>query len=460
MENMEKLKPLHPNKVEPITSFREQSELTERELFIKILETGGISRMGENITLNDLFSIPREFTKEDILNVAAMALEIKPEELEQNMDKISECFRDAKVFMNEYLLQDFPKSIQKIEGFKNSDDLFNLLKKTKTLKKTGGSIGLSPAACAVTLITIAEWEYRKGNFEGLKNESEYIYKKLFEEDESGTTRFHETRKKKDKDWSEVGILTDESGWVDASFSYRGKGKDSTINKILQKPELTSKEVITDGIGLRFEVKTKEDAQKLITFLAKNLQEKFEMNKLLFSNVGGLIDEEEIENLKELLKNKNIFSVNKNNPSSHESFQALKLDGEIKVPENGEEGRIIIGRSFEIQIVLTDNNNETGLAQHSIYKRAQKLSSYTRLYGSFSEDYLDLICKEASNASGLGAEGIKKYFVKRFLTGLENSKTKKIKPASKDQIERWDKAGFLPKDIINTKKPPKLAEEVK
>ncbi|MDA3815507.1 MAG: hypothetical protein PF549_04015 [Patescibacteria group bacterium] len=436
---------LPPQQGEFVKGFREKNDRMDRDLFVKILEMGGISREGENITANDLFSIPKEFTGKEVRGLIATALELKEEELEENIDNISDCFREAKSFLEDYLRQGVPKEIERIEGFKNVNSLLNFLRKTKTLNK-GEPMTFSPIACSLTLITLAEWEYKKGNFEGLKMESEYVNNKLFEKDKSGVVHFHETRKKEDEDWSEIGILTNSNEWVNASHTYRGKGKDSTINKILQKPELTAKEVISDGIGLKFEVKTREDAMKLITFLSKNLQENFVMDKLLLSNVGDLLENDESEFLKEYLKDYNIGMLSESNPSSHKNFQTLKLEGEVRVPENGEEGRKIVGRNFEVQVVLASNNNETGLAQHSIYKRAQKLSSYTRLFGSFSEKYFDLICEEASIFSGLGKEKIKDYIKKRFLVKITNSKIKKPKLASKDHIERWEKANFLPKDI--------------
>ncbi len=448
--SIEKSNILPHQRIEPIKNFSEQDPRINKQLFIKILEMGGISREGENITPNDLFSIPKELTNDEVNHSIASALEIKPEEMNDNMEKISECFQDAKSFLNNYLLQGFPKEIQKINGFKNQKELLNFLRKTKTLNK-GEAMTFSPIACSLTLATLAEWEYRKGNFEGLKNESEYVDSKLFEKDKDGVSHFHEVTTKNDKDWSEIGVLTDKDEWVNASYTYRGKGKDSTINKILKKPELTAKEVIKDGIGLKFEVKTKDDAKKLITFLSKNLQSNFDINKLFLSNIGNLLSEDDMENLKIELDNDKTKILEENNPSSHKNFQTLKLEGEIRVPENGEEGRMLVNRNFEIQIVLTNNNNETGLVQHSIYKRAQKLNSYTRLFGSFSEKYFDLVCDEASKISNLGTKKIKNYIKQRFLVKLSTPKTKKPKFATKDHIKRWQKTNFLPEDITVRKK---------
>ena len=140
-----------------------------------------------------------------------------------------------------------------------------------------------------------------------------------------------------------------------------------------------------------------------------------------------------------------FAFEKNH-SSNKNFKAAKIRGEFEVPKEGKEGKLIMTRNFEAQVVLVDNKNETGLAQSKIYKRVQKLSLFSRLFGSFSERYLDLVCEEASEATSISKEKIKKYIMDNFLIKLRLT-SGRIKYVSKEQFERWEKAKIVPVEIL-------------
>ena len=104
-----------------------------------------------------------------------------------------------------------------------------------------------------------------------------------------------------------------------------------------------------------------------------------------------------------------------NEYSNPNFQALKIaEGKLMVPQNGQDGNTTVSRRFEIQIVLTNNKNESGFSNHNIYEASKKLAIETRNVGSFTQKYLDIICQEASNKSDLSASQIEQYFKKNFL----------------------------------------------
>ncbi len=97
--------------------------------------------------------------------------------------------------------------------------------------------------------------------------------------------------------------------------------------------------------------------------------------------------------------------------------------------------------------MSNNQNETGLVQNKIYKRIQKLSLFSRLFGSFSEKYLDKICQEASEATGISVEKIKKHIVDDYLLKIKSA-SKNNKYVSKEQFERWKEARILPIEMLD------------
>ena len=411
----------------------------------KILAEGGISLEGENITPIDLFTIPEGLDEVEKLTLIAKNLKIKEVDLEKRLPDISYYWREAKKFYQEFLVPSkksqtaFPREIKNLEEFTNLHELTKTLSKATLLKK-GDRLGFGPFYCALFSLMMAEREYSMEEFEGLLNESKYLAERLFQEDQQGVTHFH-VLQQEDAEWSRVGIMVAQNAWMEARFSFRGKTKESMIMKLAKKPESSVEERIKDGIGLKFEVASEKEARQLFPFIAQFLKDNLNTRKVFFENVNLFEDNKNEDFLNELTKQKVTYINPEENGSSHKNFRTAKIEGEIEVPKNGKDGNMMIKRSFEVQVVLTDNQNESGLAQNKIYKRIQKLSLFSRLLGSFNEEYLDLICQEASEASGLSRIKIKNYIVDNYLLKLV-SKSKKIKYVSKDQFYRWQKAKII------------------
>lgn len=420
----------------------------------KVLFEGGISIEGENITPLDLFSTPEGLEVYEKQQLISKNLKIDEADLEKKLPDISRYWQNAKDFYKTFLIPCcnsktiFPREIEKTDGFNNLRELEKALDKTVLLKKDS-RIGLAPFYCALFSLMVAEREYEIKEFEGLLNESKYLAEQIFNLSRDGIIHFHSVQQE-DEDWSRIGIMTGEDSWMEAKFSFRGKTKNSSICKLASKPEFSAEEIIKDGIGLKFEVADKEKVGKLLPFLCQFLRDNFSADKIIFENTN-IFEGEENELLKDELRECKVAFMPNENPSSHKNFKVAKIRGEIKVPQNGEKGKLIVSRNFEAQVVLTNNKNETGLVQNKIYKRIQKLSLFSRLFGSFGEDYLDLICQEASEATSISKTKIKKHIVDNYLLKLI-SKSKNIKYVSREQFQRWKKAGIVPSEIkVNTNK---------
>ncbi len=415
----------------------------------KILTEGGLSLEGENITPLDLFTIPENLTEDEKLTLVAKNLKIEKTDLKKHLPDISYYWQEAKKFYQDFLMAGkkdkavFPREIKNLERFTNLHELAKALGKATLLKK-GDRLGLGPFYCALFSLVIAEREYNMEEFEGLLNESRYLAKRLFQEDKQGIRHFH-VLQQEDEDWSRVGIMTAKNAWMEARFSFRGKTKNSMIMKLAKKPESSVEERIKDGIGLKFEVATTEETKQFFLFIARFLKDNFVTEKVFFENIHLLEEDKNEDFFNKLKEQKVTYIPSEENGSSNENFRVAKIEGEIKIPKNGEVGKMMMRRNFEVQVVLTNNQNESGLVQNKIYKRVQKLSLFSRLMGSFNEEYLDLICREASEFSGLSKIKIKNYIVDNFLLKLE-SKSKNIKYVSKDQFQRWKKAKIIPSGI--------------
>jgi hypothetical protein len=413
-----------------------------------VLFEGGISANGENITPIDLFSIPEGINDDQLDLIIAKNLNIPANELEVRLSEISHYWDESKKFYQTFLVANanpkatFPREIEKKDKFENLIDLRKTLRKATHLKK-GENLGLGPFYCALFSIMIAEREYEKEEFSGLANESAYIKDKFFKADEDGIQYFYSSRNE-DAEWTKVGVLIGDGSWMNARFTYRGKTRNSAVCKLASKPEFSASEIIKDGIGLKFEVSTKKDVENILFFLSVYMQDNFSASNIVFENTA-LFDKNEKEEISKKFGDRGVTYMSNVNKSSHKNFKVAKIRGRMKIPQNGKDGNMIAERNFEIQIVLTDNENETGLAQNKIYKGIQKLSLMTRLFGSFSENYLDLISKEASEASGLSNAKIKDHILNNYLYKLV-SRSRDARYISRDQFERWKKAGMLPLEI--------------
>ncbi|NQU99593.1 MAG: hypothetical protein HQ538_02545 [Parcubacteria group bacterium] len=436
----EGLMPLH--EVQPDSNLRKEKDY-EGEKLKRVLESRGTREDGQNVSEGDLFFVPSEIEENELLDLISDKFDV--ENIEEAIPEINKHFHEARKFMTEYLRLRLPDKIKNIKKIEKDSDVLNFMRNTRALKSRRPS-QLTPYYCALSFLVLAENEFDNANMESFIKESEYLYERLFKEDQDGVLPFF-PKLTPDKEYEEFGVLADGSTFVEnVNITFRGKNKESVIAKLVRNPEVDANEVIQDGIGLKFEARTDEDALRLLEFLSKYFKNNLQARDLVVQNVGYLCSEEE-EILRDEFKDLGISVISKDNDTSNRNFKSLKLRGKISLPKGGKEDSVEVNRSFEIQVVTAGNENERGMANHSIYKGVQKLSAFTRLFGSFTEYYLCLISKEASKETGLGEDKIKEYIKNNFLSEIvvKNGAKKPIKRYGfTKQLDRLSKAGMLPK----------------
>jgi len=444
IEAMRKLEKHHVNisavKIRPAADFyRETGNRRYSKMIEMVLEEGAISVKTpegnrRNFTLLDLFSLPKECITLDLIKKTLEQDDLKKE----NLEKISEYLREAKKFSSEYLLINLPKGIKKIDGFKDASKLLNFLKHTATLR-TGQKLKDSPFYCAIVKGMRIEHEDQKEEFTNLAAESSYLSKELL-----GTDHFHKKPIPPVEDWQDIGIYTDEETLIDAKVIDRGKEKNRRKTKMGKKPTYDVREAMNDALGLRFEIKGDENCVKVLEFITKYFLENFRVKDLEVRN-NNFLNSENAKAFEKDIGAHGVKFTQQDNPQSNEKYRALDLKGKIKIPKRGQQNALIVERSFEVQIVEVGNENESGMSRHEIYEAGQKLSVITRDYGSFSKEYLNLICKEASEKTGLNCKKIEEHILETSLIKIK-AFGGKIGYCSKEHFERWDEIRILPKTV--------------
>jgi len=420
-----------------------------RNLSKEVMKSRGVNIKDENVTEGDLFSVPSVFSPEELVELIKEKFDVS--EIDKNfIREVSEYFNKAKEFVKEYLLADFPDEIENIKEIKSETHLLKLLGKTRL----GGSrknFMYSHFYCGLAFIVLAENEFKKKEMGEFRGEGQYLYDNLFEPDSDGVKHFHMVRGG-NEDFDKVGIFIDGeyNGWINTNAGFRGKDENSIIAKLIRDPKVNAGELVRDGIGLKFEVSTDSEAIELVKFLSKHFKSNFKAKSLKISDVGFL-EPDERKILASELENLGVtMDVNEDNPASNKHFKTIKLEGKVEVNKEGKPKAMKVSRNFEVQIFSTSSDNvEKGFAHHFVYRGVQKLFAYSRLFGTFSDEYLDILCEETSENSGIGKEKIKNYILSNFLSVIEHrdKKGNKIKRYGfTKHLKRWRKAGLLPKSF--------------
>ena len=429
----------------------------DKKHFMDAMKKGGININGENVTPIDFFSTSAELDDDEIEESIEGYLGI--DDIENKLEAINKSLIKARDYITEYLHRDLPKEIQNLGEVKSSADAIKLFRKTAAAKG-GDGVGLSPAYCALISVAVASFEFNKKETDGLMKESEFLYEKMFQEtDEEGVNNFH--RLKKDEDGYDVTAVYDdiENNMPKVRSYFRGKNENSLISKFINKPEATAEEAAKDGIGFKFEAHSIEDIKDIIPVITRYFKKNFEAGNLIFENTRLLSAEEVIEikekSEKQLrvidFEGETLLFKEDTNDYSNKNFKSFKINGQLQVPMKGDPAGMIVKRQFEVQIVLTDNDNESGFSNHAIYEAAKKLSVNTRLFGSFTKKYLDIICNEASEESEIRAEEVKEYFKNNFLVELDAEGYSKKRYASEKNTDRFLKSGIFSEDKISKRK---------
>lgn len=422
----------------------------DKKQFMDAMKKGGININGENITPIDFFATTPDLSDAETTEAIEAYLDI--EIIDTKLEMINKSVAKAKDYIENYLHLNLPKEIKNLDDVRGPADVIKIFRKTAAAK-SGANIGLSPAYCALVSVVAAAFEFEKKETDGLMKESEYLYEKMIRKDEStGVTNFHRFDKEKDNDGYDSGVVyNDVKGGTAMCTSYfRGKDVDSLISKFINKPEANAEAATKDGVGFKFEVKSIEDLKLIVPVVARYFKKNFAASDFIFENTKLLsIDEmskikkqaEEEFKLVELADEDFLIKDDKNT-YANENFKAFRLNGTLQVPVRGDVDGMTVERQFEVQIVLVDNSNETGFSNHFVYEAAKKLSIVTRLFGSFTEEYLNIICEEASRGARISTDGIKEYIKTNFLSEIKDKGYSKKRYASKKNAKRFLKAGIF------------------
>lgn len=441
--NEDDIQPLHHSKLDLSPSFfSEMSQKTRRKLS-EVLFKDGLSINKVNMTSVDLFSLPRGISDEDLMKIIQAKLEVNNLEDQEILALIQTCFQEAKDHIQNYLHIQLPSTVANFQ-INSPRDIIRFLQNTRAFNPRDG-IGLGPSYCALASCFLAAWESHKKAFQMLINQSNYLNDQLFTvSDETGVQHFQNSHDGQDGSINICMNPNGQSKWIRAGLSYRGKSFDSIMSKLIREPEFSAEKIITDGIAFTITVSNKEEAQAVILFLVDYLQDNYDTSDLKFKN-NNLFNPSTQKNICEQLEEKDIILNTSPNPISDQNFKASKVSGRIQVPKNGSADDLVVSSPFEIQVILENNQNQNGMAKHPAYTGRKKLSETTRLYGPFSEAYLNLICQEAADKTGMSADKIKQRYINEDLY-LIQKRGRSASYASREHINRWIQAGSLPDDV--------------
>lgn len=454
-----------------------------QQLLILESEDGGIgvtareppSASKVNLTRFDLFAIPEEI---EMASLIEKSLKIS-DYSEQEMERLSRCFVSAKQYLNDYLHLSLPHELANWNGFKNKEDVaayFNKLRPARSKDR----VGYLPYYCALAKITFCFWEFEENEMQNLVHQAEWLHQGLQHPEESGLSvndpekiiRFvpnnislsNESETGADSEKDAIDILPFEGDSIKTLTTYRGKNPDRTITKMLSKPEFDLQKAIGDGIGIRFEVDTREQALELVLFLKQYLFADEDRVKLRDYQFLSQLPPEDQSLAMEMFSEAGIGLKEKSNAATSDQFESISLSGEIAMPVNPSNPQSMTDyRPLELQVVLRGNKNEHGYNGHEVYEAKQKLQAVSRLFGTFTEDYLNLICAEASaqTKGKLSAEGIKDNILDRgFITPvkIKGERRQKSRYYWTSHLDRLKKTEMLSPAIITRDNRPDENQE--
>jgi hypothetical protein len=168
--------------------------------------------------------------------------------------------------------------------------------------------------------------------------------------------------------------------------FRVKSVDAMIEKMDSQEKYNIPEVFKDIHGMRIEVKTKEDALHVASFLYKWIWHDGDLE-----NIGWFIDESTYKNF--------IMSGYLLGNETFRDKLAELLSRPVPKKKNYSEDRTELkitrkwSEPIEIQIVTVDNTNETGWGHHDIYKIRRKIVAKIRRHGWIGKSGIKFIIKK-------------------------------------------------------------------
>lgn len=327
-----------------------------------------------DVTILDIFNIPIE-KDEEIIKLIHERTKIDITS-KKWIEKINEIFNIAKSFYENRYLRRLPTKIEQIK-FKDTKDIIDFLKKTKTQKRKW------LINCIIAKISYVVSEI-------INNET--IKRKDFL-DEVFIEKYikwpFQIRNIYEKNWVKiiVWIVNLNNKSIKFKMTSRQKWFYSIIWKQIADPKYYSTEEFKDLVWLTIYVESEEDAIELMQYIDQVVYNW----EAQINNKGG-VQKESIENcfLNEEFLQKIEKSINNNDKKdiTRDWYKEIKLTWIVKLPKEWNADFITVKKSkypsespiwTEIKFVINWHDNEKWLSLHAIYNYLKRFRELTRLW---------------------------------------------------------------------------------
>lgn len=430
-----------------------EERAVSRELTLEILSRPGTPERGATVTPIDLRRTPERISGQEILDSVSAHLGVSLGTLADDGAQREAMYQKELADIN-LSLAIAHRYIEDVLGFRvpaaevhSRAEVVQLIRKTSAYSEHNKK-GLENHAgyCALISAALAVFELQKKEAHTLDQEMVYLEKCLISSSDSmSRDPLFFKHFAGDTPTASSVVINDLQPQCRARISMRDKTQNSQITKYLMKPESTAQEALKDAIGIRLELGN-ERLEDAIIKLLQYFREHFAATGVSVED-KNLLGDKRLSDLKrrrtvEVPNSEEIPIFPDTNPLSADSFRAVKIVGNIRIPRGGT--GMPIFRPIEIQLVLPDNKNESGLGSHAVYELKKQITVMTRLFGGCSEAWLTQRARKISDADG---------FAKNVIQGLQDPKvgflmtlprTRRVYAAA-DVYRRWLKADGLIED---------------
>ncbi|MFZ2593229.1 MAG: hypothetical protein WAX38_00450 [Minisyncoccia bacterium] len=431
------------------------------------------ARAKKSPTLMDFQGIPEDTTDAQIISYVSFATGIPEiilngggkspsEDMQREVDRVytllRESFTDGRKYLRSVL--HYSESELKVahnpEEIKNAHDLVQFLRETRLAKDQKG-IGRSVVYCRLAKMGLVAYHALRTEGKALVREAEYIQRKLLPSK-------REVLPDVLYPLSEVHLVdgrriftTNFRPAVTGSLFIRGKDFFSQMTKYVTRPDSSVETAQKDGVGMMFEV-DEESARDFLPVLCNWLHDDMGVTSVEIENYGFYTSRNDMQLLGESMKSFRLTGLvqlkndSQANSTSSGDYRALKIEGYIAIPLNGDEKERTVRRRFEIQIVPKINNHKKIKVHHDVYDVIKKVTARTRLDGACPYTVFEEFCREAGRKSGFDFENV----LKELLGDLRLTYAKrKNRIFANDVYDRWLAIGWIDEalytDLIRTRK---------
>ncbi|MBW7954190.1 hypothetical protein H3C61_00020 [Candidatus Gracilibacteria bacterium] len=343
-----------------------------------------------DVTVLDLFNIPLttdDAIKDFILKRTSIDIDSK-----EGLQKINDLFNKAIDLYEKRYFKKIPKKIQKLY-FKDSKQVINFLKETKT-NKTSGIISCSIAKISYAINDILLHDK-------IKRES-FLDRQFIKEHLEGPFQISEAYEDINQNIYRNGKVVIGDRIINFKLIARQKSKDSIIGKQISDAKYYSVDEFKDIVGVTIYVDKDDEAALMMQYIDQMIYR----GKAEIKNKNGLslkkvknttyleqefylkleaetkkIENKEDEGEKEFKERSSTFAPEKQNDkksSSAKNYKEIKLVGNVylSLEEGTKSSKFPIGT--EIKFVVGGHDNEKGIALQTIYDYIKKFRELTRL----------------------------------------------------------------------------------